>query len=121
MEGEPRASGICHCETCRRSASAPALPFGEFQSARFAFSRGVPREYKSSPLVTRTFCNVCGSPLTYQTAKTPDQVDVLICSFDDPGIIVPTYHVWAGEKVSWDLIADGLPTYSASRVSKTNP
>jgi len=37
VEGEPEASDICHCETCRRAASAPTLPFAVFPSARFAF------------------------------------------------------------------------------------
>ncbi len=118
VEGEPEASGICHCETCRRAASAPTLPYAIFQSDRFAFSKGSPREYKSSPLATRTFCGECGSPLTYRAANVPDRVDVMICSLDDPGAIIPTYHVWAREKVSWDRIADDLPAYSASRASK---
>ena len=39
VEGEPLASGICHCRTCRKAASAPTLPFVVFPADRFAFTR----------------------------------------------------------------------------------
>lgn len=115
VEGEPDTSGICHCETCRRAASAPTLPYAVFSSDRFAFSKGQPAEYNSSPKVTRTFCGKCGSPLTYRTADVPDRIDVMICSLDDPGSIIPSFHVWLREKVTWTQVSDGLPAYPASR------
>jgi len=117
VEGEPEASGICHCETCRRAASAPTLPFAVFPSARFAFSLGRPSEYKSSSQVTRTFCGRCGSPLTYRTADAPDRVDVMICSLDDPGSVVPSFHVWVNEKVAWDHVAGELPRFPTSQAA----
>ena len=49
VEGEPLASGICHCHTCRRAASAPNLPFAGFAISNFAFTRGRPVEFRSSP------------------------------------------------------------------------
>ncbi len=115
VEGEPDTSGICHCETCRRAASAPTLPFAVFSCNRFTFSKGQPAEYNSSPKVTRTFCGKCGSPLTYRTADVLDRIDVMICSLDDPGLIIPSFHVWLREKVVWTQVSDGLPAYPASR------
>ena len=115
VDGEPERSGICHCQTCRRAASAPSLPYAVFPSGRFAFSKGRPREYASSPSVTRTFCGTCGSPLTYRTADASDRIDVMICSLDDPGSVVPSCHVWVSEKVGWNHIGDGLPRHPASR------
>ena len=115
VEGEPDTSGICHCETCRRAASAPTLPYAVFSSDQFAFSKGQPAEYNSSPKVTRTFCGKCGSPLTYQTADVPDRIDVMICSLDNPGSIIPSFHVWLREKVAWTQVSDGLLAYPASR------
>lgn len=114
VEGEPASSGICHCQTCRRAASAPTLPHAVFPSARFAFSMGQASEYKSSPRVTRTFCGTCGSPLTYRTADVPDRIDVMTCSLDAPGSIVPSCHVWISEKVGWKRITDGLPQFPTS-------
>lgn len=114
VEGEPDTSGICHCETCRRAASATSLPYVVFPSARFAFSKGRASEYKSSARVTRTFCGTCGSPLTYRSADAPDQIDVMICSLDDPSSVVPSCHVWVSEKVDWDRIGDELPQFPTS-------
>ena len=98
VEGEPEASGLRHCGTRRRAASAPALPYAEFASIRLAFSRGRPTDYNSSPGVTRSFRGQCGAPLTYRTADAPDRVDPMICSLDDPGSITPAFHVWTRER-----------------------
>ena len=113
--GEPGASGLCHCRTCRRTASAPALPYVEVPSDRFAFVDGRPTDYRSSPAVTRSFCGRCGSPLTYRSADAPGRVDVMICSLDDPGSVTPAFHVWTREKVGWDRVDDGRPAYPTSR------
>ena len=115
--GEPDASGLCHCQTCRRAASAPALPYAAFAADRFAFIQGRPVDYASSPGVTRSFCGRCGSPLTYRTSAAPGRVDVMTGSLDEPGSITPTFHVWTREKVAWDRADDGLPAYPASRAA----
>jgi len=111
VKGEPDSSGICHCESCRRAASAPRLPYAVFARDRFAFSRGQPAEYNSSPKVTRRFCGTCCSPLTYRTVDAPDRIDVMTCSLDDPGSVIPSCHVWVSEKVSWDQVAGDLAVY----------
>ena len=111
VDGAPSLSGICHCQTCRRIASAPTLPFVTFKESQFAFVRGTPIEFASSPPVRRTFCGRCGSPLTYRTANDPDRVDVMTCSLDEPEAWPPKFHVWTSEKLGWQAIADGLAVY----------
>lgn len=113
VEGEPLNIGICHCETCRRAASAPRLPFVGFPTGRFRLTRGEPHAFDSSPGVTRTFCGRCGSPLTY--SSDPDFIDVMTCSLDDPSAFPPTAHVWEGERVAWDVLGDGLTAYRTTR------
>ena len=115
VEGEPEASGLCHCETCRRTASAPVLPFAMFSRARLGISRGTPREYRFSPGVRRMFCGTCGSPLFYESAGAPEHIDVMSCSLDDPGSIVPACHVQAVERIPWDRIADDRPVFQGAR------
>ncbi|GBQ20252.1 glutathione-dependent formaldehyde-activating protein [Gluconacetobacter sacchari DSM 12717] len=114
-EGEPISSGICHCKTCRRAASAPRLPFVGMLSGGFRYTRGAPVDYTSSPGVTRSFCGRCGSPLTYRREGTPGELDVMTVSLDDPNTIRPTFHVWASEALDWDPIMGGLPSYPGSR------
>ena len=111
----PLASGICHCRSCRRAASAPTLPFVVFEASSFAFTRGSPAEFRSSPPVTRSFCGRCGAPLTYRTADSPDRIDVMTGSLDEPDAIPPTFHVWVSEKLAWMRIEDGLPAYATTR------
>jgi hypothetical protein len=117
VEGEPIVSGVCYCRTCRKASSAPALPFAVFPADRFAFTRGEPVRYRSSPHVVRTFCGRCGSPLTYANDETPGRIDIMTCSLDDPEAFPPSHHVWAGEKVAWHAIGDRLPVYPTTRTA----
>ncbi len=120
VAGEPLASGICHCQTCRRAASAPTLPFAGFSIANFALTQGEPIEFRSSPYVIRTFCGRCGSPLTYRNEQEPAAIDVMVCSLDDPNALPPTFSVWVSQKLAWDRPAETLPAYGESRTSPSN-
>jgi len=115
FEGAPTSSGVCHCETCRRAASAPRLPFVGVRSAGFRFTRGAPVDFTSSPGVIRSFCGRCGSPLTYRRDDAPDGLDVMAISLDDPGAAPPTFHVWVSEALDWDRLAGDLPAYPRNR------
>jgi hypothetical protein len=115
VHGEPEASGICHCETCRRIASAPSLPFVVFRSEQFAIIRGWPVEFRSSPPVTRSFCGTCGSPLTYRNAEGAGRIDIMTCSLDDAQAFTPTFHVGASDKLDWEPVSNGLPVYLTTR------
>jgi hypothetical protein len=112
---EPVSSGICHCRTCRKIASSPASPFVEFPADAFTFTRGEPIEFHSSPPVTRTLCGRCGSPLTYRNDNAPGRVDVMTCSLDNPEAFPPEFHVWAGDKLAWEVVSDELPAFKTTR------
>jgi hypothetical protein len=114
VEGEPLASGICHCRTCRKAASAPTLPFVVFPAGRFAFTGGEPAEFRSSPPVRRSFCARCGAPLTYRSEDEPGTVDVMTCTLDDPEAFPPAFHVWTSHALAWERGADSLPAYATS-------
>jgi len=117
VEGEPIVSGICHCRSCRRTASAPTLPFLVFRASAVTLTQGRPVEFRSSPPVTRSFCGSCGSPLTYRTKDEPGRIDVMTCSLDDPGAFPPSQHVWVADKLEWDVIGDGLPAFRTTRIA----
>ena len=117
VTGEPVASGVCHCRTCRKTASAPTLPFVAFPADAFAFTQREPAQFRSSPRVARTFCGRCGSPLTYRNDDAPDRIDVMTCSLDDPEAFPPGFHVWVGHRLAWERIADGLPAYRTTRTA----
>ncbi|MFS3135718.1 GFA family protein [Gluconacetobacter sacchari] len=114
-EGEPTSSGICHCETCRRAASAPRLPFIGVPSAGFRYTRGAPVEYSSSPGVIRSFCGRCGSPLTYRRNDAPGELDIMTVSLDNPRLVPPSFHVWTDDALDWDWNTETLTRYPRSR------
>ncbi len=115
VEGEPLNSGICHCETCRRVASSPGLPFLGVPARAFRLTRGTLVDHVSSPGVTRSFCGRCGSPLTYRRADVPDELDVMTVSLDDPAAVPPTFRVWTSEALAWDRLPGDLPAHPRSR------
>ena len=117
IDGEPIASGICHCRTCRKAASGPNSPFVVLARSQFVLTQGKPVEFRSSPPVTRGFCGACGSPLTYRTDDKPDRMDVMTCSLDDPDAVPPEFHVWASHKLAWECIGDQLPVYATTRTA----
>jgi hypothetical protein len=111
VRAAPLARAVCHCRTCRKASSAPALPFITLLREDFAFTRGAPAEFHSSAQVTRGFCGSCGSPLTYASSKQPDRIDVMTCSLDNPEAFPPTCHIWTSHRLAWLVLGDGLPMH----------
>tara|TARA_B100000315_G_C14332716_1_gene476000 strand:+ start:291 stop:695 length:405 start_codon:yes stop_codon:yes gene_type:complete len=109
--GQPLSVVHCHCQSCRGQTSAPVATFAIYPRQRFAITEGTAKAYASSPGVKRSFCAACGAPLTYESEKRAEQVDVLIGAFDEPGAFTPEEHVYYAEKVSWLEIADHLPRH----------
>lgn len=114
-EGKPTNTMACHCESCRRVAAAPVVPWLTFPTKSFRFTKGKPTEFNSSEPVRRSFCPVCGTPLTYAHRKSPEQIDVTTCSVDDPNAFPPTHHSWQIDDLKWVKFGDGLPAFQESR------
>lgn len=113
--GECSNSMVCHCQSCRRTAGAPAVPWVTFARSGFRFTQGSPAELRSSPPVVRSFCRSCGTPLTYVHQDYVDAVDITTCSLDDPERFPPTHHSWLSHDVPWVKFGDGLPSFQESR------
>jgi hypothetical protein len=115
VSGAPLLSGVCHCQTCRKTCAAPMLPFVTFPIDRFELTQGKPADFHSSPPVTRSFCGRCGTPLAYRHADYADEIDVMTCSLDNPEAFPPSHHIWVSQKLGWVRPPDDLPAYSARR------
>jgi hypothetical protein len=109
VTGEPIWTAHCHCQSCRRAVSAAFATYAGFLRDRFEILAGEPAVYRSSPGVERRFCRDCGSPLTYEGERWPDQTHILVCSLEDPVGMQPTTHVHTDEQLAWLHLADGLP------------
>jgi hypothetical protein len=106
---------LCHCQSCRRAAGAPAVAWVTFPLAGFTIVAGEPVSYRSSPPVVRTFCGRCGTPLTYTHEKLPDVIDVTTCSLDDPEAFPPRDQVWTSHRIGWMETAADLPQFPRRR------
>jgi hypothetical protein len=110
-EATPSHRTLCHCVDCRRAAGAPAVAWFTVPAQALRFVRGGPAAHRSSPAVERSFCAVCGTPLTYRNDAFPDEVDVTTCSLDDPDSASPQDHTFASQRLPWMRIDDVLPVY----------
>ena len=113
--GAPLYVPYCHCRSCRRSTGAPVVAFVMFRAAQIRFTRGTRKVYASSPGVSRTFCETCGTPLSYEGDwGGRGIIEVYLGTLDDPEAIRPDRHVFFGERLGWFDVSDGLPRYDGS-------
>ena len=91
------------------------VPWVTLARDAFSFERGVPASFQSSEGVRRTCCPACGTPLTYETEKWPDETDVTMCSLDDPEAFPPTHHSWTSHDLAWLRASHELPAFPGSR------
>ena len=118
----PTALVVCHCRSCRRAAGAPSLAWAIFRATDFAFIRGEPAKFTSSPGVERGFCADCGTTLTYADADRPEVADVTTATFDNPDAFAPTKEIWLEEKIAWEAVDHARARYPrSSRTSEPLP
>jgi hypothetical protein len=115
----PLASMMCHCHSCRRIAGAPVVAWITFAKNNFRLTRGMATDVESSLGVRRAFCSSCGTHLTYENAKCPQEIDVTTCTLDDPNAYPPTHHSWVSHDLQWVHFGDGLPKYAESKSKST--
>ncbi|MGH8129570.1 MAG: GFA family protein [Steroidobacteraceae bacterium] len=114
--GESLARSLCHCRTCRHASGAPSVAWIILRSGEFAFIAGVPARFHSSPGVVRTFCNLCGTQLTYQRTSQPETIDITTATLDFPDAFAPTREIWIEHKLVWENLHPALEQFPRSSV-----
>lgn len=112
--GAPAWVAHCHCTSCRRTTGAAFATYAGFKRLNFAYVKGAPSVYESSPGVRRSFCAACGTPVTYDGERWPDEVHVLACTLDAPQDLAPQAHVYMSEAMPWVHLADNLPRFATT-------
>jgi len=109
LYAEPIEASLCHCRMCQKAMGNAFAPLAKIPRADFAWTRGAPSVFRSSPITERGFCDACGTPLSFAyTDAGADWIEVTMGSLDDPGRIEPTGHFGVESKVPWLHLADGL-------------
>lgn len=109
IDGEIERIGHCHCSMCRKAHGAAFGTYGRVDKRVFRFVSGEDRvrSYRSSPEVTRTFCDRCGATLQFVHDRS-SHLGVAVGTLDDDPGVRPSYHIWTSAKAPWHEIEDDL-------------
>lgn len=111
VAGPIESAAHCHCNSCRRSAGAAFVTWFTVERERLAWTGVKPKQYASSPGVTRQFCGTCGTDLTYANKKAAKTIDVTLGSLDCADGHPADRHIWTADKLHWLHLDDHLPAY----------
>ena|SRR5260221_372018 len=114
--GPPCNVTHCHCAHCRRNSGAPFVTWASFKRKNFRITQGQMRDIWWAGCL-RSFCPRCGTALTFTSAPNSDEVNLTVCSLDDPRAIVPADHTWVEDQLPWIRLADELPVHPQKRRS----
>lgn len=92
------------------------MTWATFRRTEFQFVAGEPRVLAWAGR-QRSFCPACGSPLTFRNDGESDEIDVTVCSLDDPTCVTPADHTWSEDQLPWIQLSDGLPRFPRGRTS----
>lgn len=106
LEGAPIWTAFCHCGSCRRATGAPVSAYVGYDRKAVAWTLGRPKFVATSSGVRRGFCADCGSPLTYEGERWPNEIHIHIGSLDHPERVEPTGHAFASERPPWLRLKD---------------
>ena len=104
----------CHCSDCRKAYGSA---FGtealcEKDDFRYVKGEALISSYKQSERITREFCGVCESPLPLRQDWYP-QIGIPGGLLDDDPQVIPSQHIFVGDKAPWWEITDDKPQHEA--------
>jgi hypothetical protein len=67
----------------------------------FEYTKGKPKTLESSSHGKRYFCEECGTPVACFLEKDPENIDVTICSLDEPESFKPKADIYLDTKLPW--------------------
>lgn len=109
VSGEPVATTLCHCRSCRRASGGTNVAWAVFDHSDFKWLSGFPAAYSSSPGLEWLHCRDCGSLVAYRRASRPNHMDVTAGTLDDPSAFPPAVEIWLEHKIDWEAVHPKLP------------
>ena len=97
---EPEEPSVCHCRMCQKAMGNVFAPLAGVHRDDFAWTRGAPAVFLSSPVAERGFCARCGTPLTFRYLDT-ERISVTIGSLDRPDAAPPVVQNGVEARVGW--------------------
>ncbi|MEM8980129.1 MAG: GFA family protein [Pseudomonadota bacterium] len=113
VQTQPKWTALCHCESCRRSASSPVVAWMGFAPKHVDWT-GERTFYQSSETAQRGFCAICGSQMSFESTAWPGEIHLYAASLEQPEKYAPQLHCHVAEELSWLHIEDDLPRFERS-------
>jgi ribosomal protein S18 acetylase RimI-like enzyme len=95
---------------CQKAGGNWGLALIALDANTLVWTKGRPREFRSSAIVSRGFCERCGTPL-YMREDGDSQFEMTIGSLDDPNVTPPSRAIGVESKLHWFDSMANLPTY----------
>lgn len=111
IDATARYTSYCHCEDCRKASGAPVVAWTFFPSGSLQWIAGQPGTITFADR-ERTFCQKCGTPLSFFDPAIPGEFEVTTCSLDHPEDFPPQDHNWSLDRLPWFETADSLPRHA---------
>jgi hypothetical protein len=117
LQSEPFDAGWCHCRTCQLASGSPAMVFATVPRDDLRWTKGGDhvQSVASSSFGHRSFCGQCGTPLLMKVDHQPESVDFTVATLDDPGTVLPGFHIFWSSKIDWFEVIDQLPRHEKFR------
>ncbi len=112
IEGPDLTCVNCHCESCRRQCSAPMTTYVGVADGKWRWTGAQPKVFESSPGVERSFCEQCGTPMSFCSKTLSGVMHVYLAALENPNAISPSAHVAYEEKLDWFSVTDELPKHN---------
>jgi hypothetical protein len=93
---------------CQKASGNYFMPLANAPRANFTITRGAPGWFRSSHLVRRGFCFLCGTPLFYDMPEA-DFINIVLGSLDDPYDVRPLTQSGVESRMPWFSHLPGLP------------
>lgn len=91
---------VRHRRMCQRAVGAHFLAAFPVKKADLAWTTGKPASFKSSSIAELHFCARYRTSLSYSLSES-ENVDITICSLDDPTPVEPTRQAGTESQLEW--------------------
>ena len=114
------SSHICHCRMCQKAVGNFFAALIGIPRETFAWTRGEPKLFQSSGLVTRGFCGTCGTPLLYDF-NSSEHLNVTTGSLDNPALFPPGMQFGNEARMPWFGDLCSLPDEGTTECTMAEP
>lgn len=108
VQGDLPEASACHCSKCRKHTGHYEAGVDVPRSAVAMTGEDQITWFRSSEMVRRGFCSVCGSSLFFDAVHL-DRIGINMGAFDGPTHTRLALHIFVADKGDYYDIADGLP------------